>query len=69
VIAIPVMDRKLAQVGVCEFAAAAAADPRIDLERLLSVSLLALGSGAAGVGHYSVQLCGVCRFHAIVSIA
>jgi hypothetical protein len=37
VIVVPVMDRQLAKVGAREFAAAATADPRIDLERLLSV--------------------------------
>ena len=63
VIVVAVMDRQLAQVGAREFARATTADPRIDLERLLSVALLALGSSAAGVGHYAVESGRVPRFH------
>jgi len=63
VVMIPVMDRQLAQVGPCEFAAAATADPRIDLERLLPVSLFALCGGTARFGHHAVQLAWV--FHDI----
>src|SRR5438477_12889914 len=54
VIVVPVMNSQLAKVGVCEFAAAATADPRIDLERLLSVTLCALCSSTACLGHYAL---------------
>ena len=54
VIMVPVMNGQLTKVGVCEFAAAAAADPRIDLERLLSVTLFAHCSSPAGLGHYAI---------------
>ena len=54
VIVVPVMNSQLAKVGVCEFAAAATADPRIDLERLLSVTLFALCSSTACLGHYAL---------------
>src|SRR5204862_3916804 len=67
VIVIAVMNGQLTKVGVCEFAAAATADPRIDLERLLSVALFALGSSTAGLRHYAVQLVRVFRFHAAIS--
>ncbi len=54
VIMVPVMDSQLTKVGVCEFAAAATADPRIDLECLLSITLFALCRSTAGLGHYAV---------------
>src|SRR6266513_5513967 len=44
VVVVPVMNGQLTKVGVCEFAAAAATDPRIDLECLLSVALLGLAA-------------------------
>ena len=66
VIVVPVMNGQLTKVSVCEFAGAAPTDPRIDLERLLSVALLALGSGTAGLGHYAVQFARVFRFHAAI---
>ena len=62
-IVVPMMDRQLTQVGVGEFAGAAAADPRIDLERLFPVALLALFGGTASLGYYPVQLVRVARFH------
>ena len=49
-IVIAVVDRELTQVGVSEFAAAAATDPRIDLEGLLPVALLALFGVATSLG-------------------
>ena len=49
VIVIAVMDRQLAQIGPREFAGTATADPRIDLERALPVSLLALRGGASAM--------------------
>jgi len=67
VIVVAVMNRQLTKVGVCEFAAAAAADPRIDLERLLSVALFAHCGGTARLGHYAVQFVRVFRFHAAIS--
>ena len=42
VVMVPVMHRELAQVLAREFARAAPANPRIDLERSLSILLLAL---------------------------
>jgi len=54
VIVVAVMNGKLAQVGAREFAPAATADPWINLECSLSITLFALGSGAAGVGDYAV---------------
>ena len=54
VIVVPVMYGQLTKVGVCEFARAATADPRIDLERLLSVTLFALCSSTACLGHYAL---------------
>src|SRR4029453_4982529 len=66
VIVVPVMNRQLTKIGACEFAAAATAHPRIDLEGLLSVALFALFSSVAGLGHYAVQFVLVCRFHAVI---
>jgi len=48
VVVVAVMHRQLAQVGAGEFARAAAADPGVDLQRLLAVGLLAPLGGAAG---------------------
>ena len=50
-IVVPMMDRQLTQVGVGEFAGAAAADPGIDLEGLFPVALLALFGGPASLGN------------------
>ena len=61
VIVIAMMNGELAQVGTREFACAATTNPRIDLERLLPVSLAALCGSAAGLGHDAVQLARV--FH------
>src|ERR1700739_260512 len=55
VIVVAVVDRQLAQVGLGEFAAAATADPRIDLEGLLPVALFAFLGAAAGLPPPSVQ--------------
>ncbi len=63
-VVVAVMDRQLTQVGVGEFAATAAADPRIDLESLFSVAWLALFGVAARFRHYPVQLARVARCHA-----
>jgi len=69
VIVVPVMNRQFAQIGVFEFAAAATADPGIDLERLLSITLFAHCSSPAGLSHYAVQFVRVFRFHASISFA
>src|SRR6476659_74074 len=58
-VVVPMMDRQLAQIGAREFASAPAADPRIYPERLLAVSLFALGRRAAGVGDDAIELAGV----------
>ena len=54
VIVVPVMNGQLAKVGAFELTRAATADPRIDLERLLSVTLFALCSSTACLGHYAL---------------
>ena len=54
VIVVPVMNGQLAKVGACELTRAATADPRIDLERLLSVALFARCSSTARLGHDAV---------------
>ena len=54
VIVVPVMNGQLTKVGVREFAAAATADPRIDLERLLAVALFAVCSSTTGVGDNAI---------------
>ena len=63
VIVVAMMDRQLAQVGAREFACAAAADPRVDLQRQIPVVLLARFRVAACVGDDPVQLARVGRFH------
>ena len=63
VIVVTVMNGQLTKIGVCEFAAAATADPWIDLERLLAVALRARFGIAARVAHNPVELVGVGRFH------
>ena len=50
VIVIAVMDRQLANVGMSEFTGAAAADPGVDLERLLPITLFALLRSAPRFG-------------------
>src|SRR5437764_517386 len=55
VIVVAVMNRQLAKVGVRKFPGAATADPRIDLERLLAITLLTLFGSATGLGHDAVE--------------
>ena len=54
VIMVSVMDGQLTQIGVREFAAAATADPWINLQRLLSISQFVLCSGTACLGDNAV---------------
>src|SRR4029078_9383557 len=61
VVMVPVMDRQLAQIRTREFASAPAADPGIYPERLLPVSLFALGGRPACLGDDAIELAGV--FH------
>src|SRR6266542_6656871 len=68
VIVVPMMNGQLTKVGAREFAAAATADPRVDLECLLSVALFALRRSTAGLGHYAVQFARVFRRHVIVFV-
>src|SRR5262249_43448073 len=63
VVVVAVMYGQLAQVLVGELAAAAPADPGVDLERLLAVAALALRGVAAGFGEDAVQLAGVACGH------
>ena len=58
VIVVAVMHGQLAQVRARELARAAAADPRIDLQRLLAIALLALLGCAPRVGDDPVELAG-----------
>src|SRR5689334_1070875 len=62
------MDRQLAKVGMREFPTAPTTDPRIDLQRLLSIALFALFSSAAGLGHYAIKVARVFRFHDAILI-
>ena len=66
VIVVPVMNGQLTKVSVREFAPAATADPWIDLQRLLSITLFARCSSPAGLGHYAVQFARVFRFHGAI---
>ena len=59
VIVIAVVDGELLEIGACELARAAPADPRIQLERLLPVTLLTQLAVALGVGDNAVQPAGV----------
>ena len=65
VIVITVMNGQLTQIDACEHSSAAATDPRIDLQRALTIALSALVGGASRVGHDSIQLAWVFRFHAV----
>jgi hypothetical protein len=49
VVVVLVMDRQLVQSGTAELSRATRADPRIELQRLLAVGLLALGLVASPV--------------------
>ena len=59
VVAVAVMDLEQLQVGVRERARATAADPRVELERLLAVALLTPGSRAASFRNDAVQAASV----------
>ena len=59
VIVIAVMDREFVKIRAGEFAAAAPADPGIELERLFPVALLALLSFAPGRSDDTVQPVGI----------
>src|SRR5258708_6274672 len=67
VIVVAVMDGQLAQVGSREFAAAAAADPRIDLERLFPIASFALLGDATSLGQQAVELARIVGFHGLSS--
>src|SRR5690606_41357769 len=60
---VAVVDRQFLHVGAGELARAAAADPRVHLERPLAVALLALGCRAAGFSDDAVQAGVVGRWH------
>src|SRR3954462_10406193 len=66
VIVVPMMNGQLTKVSVREFATAATADPRIDLQRLLSIALFARCGSPAGLGHYAIQFAWVFRFHGTI---
>jgi hypothetical protein len=59
VIAVAVMDFEQLQVRVREFARAPAADPRVELERLLAVTLLAPRGCTPGFRNDAVQTASV----------
>jgi len=59
VIAVPMVDFEQLQVSTRELPRAPAADPRIELERLLPVTLLALRLRAPGLGDDAVQPAGI----------
>src|SRR5262249_13992743 len=65
VIVVAVVDRKLAQVGAGGFAAAAAADPPIDLEGLFPVPLFTLPGGGTSLGQDAIELAGVVGLHSV----
>lgn len=69
VVVVTVMNGQFIEVGARERAAAPTADPRIDLERLLSVALFAHCSSTARLGHYAVQFARVFRFHAAIQLS
>ena len=54
VIVILVVHRELPHVLSCELAAAAAADPRVDFQRLFPVTRLSSLSAANGLGNHSI---------------
>jgi hypothetical protein len=49
------MDRELVDVRVVELAGAAAADPRVELQRLRAITLVTFLARAAGLGDDSVE--------------
>jgi hypothetical protein len=66
VIVIAVVNGQLTQIGAGEHSSAAATDPRIDPQRSLTIALSPLVGGAPRVGHDSIQLARVFRFHAVI---
>lgn len=66
VIVITVVNGQLTQIGACEHSSAAATDPRINLQSSLTIALSPLVGGAPRVGHDSIQLARVFRFHAVI---
>src|SRR5439155_504224 len=56
VVVVAVVDRELRHVAAIELARTSAADPRIDLERLLAIARRTLLAGAARVGDDTVEL-------------
>src|SRR5208282_965920 len=62
-IVVAVMHRKLAHVGAGKLAAAATADPGVDLERLLPIPLFAFAPAAAVLGQNAVELAAVAACH------
>jgi len=65
VIVVAVMDGELSQVGTGELARASAANPRIDLQRLFPVALLARFGTAASIGEDAIQLAWVFPAHRV----
>ena len=61
VVVVAVVDGEFAQVGVGEAARTAAADPGVDLQRLLAVALIALFGGTARFGDDFVEFVSRCR--------
>ena len=59
VVVILVMHRKLAELFACEFAAASRTDPRVHLERLLPIGLLAALSVTPSLSHDLIQPVGL----------
>lgn len=68
VVVVAVVHRQFAQVGGGEFAGAAAADPRVDFQGALAVTLGAAVGGLAGIADDLVEAAVVDGFHAVVSI-
>src|SRR5690606_30770279 len=63
VVVVAVVDRQFLHVGAGELARAAAADPRVHLQRPLAVAFLALGGRATRVGDDAVEAGIVGRGH------
>lgn len=55
VIVIAVVNGQLTEVGAREHSSAATADPRIDLQRLLTVAIGALVGSASRLGHDAIE--------------
>ena len=66
VIVITVVNCKFTQIGAREHASAAATYPWINLQRSLTIALRPLIGGAPSVGHDSIQLARITRFHAVI---